>query len=302
MKILDGFIKNLYRGEEIVLDGLRVVPLFAREEKALPFLELEEALQKNLVEITEVSEQGSVPNLQVTNKSLNDIIILDGEELIGAKQNRIVNATVVVPASSSVLTPVSCVEQGRWRYTSKEFSTGDSFSYPSLRRQKHSDVTSSLRSTGRYTSDQGRIWEDISSKSQRMNVTSDTLAMSDIFMSRAPEGEKLEHDVPHQEHQVGFFAFIKDGFAGGDVFGSSELCRKKLPKLMRSYHLDSLDQGISFPAITVEQILSQIGLAEAEQFQSIGKGIELRFESKDLQGACKVVEEFIPHLAVFPKN
>ena len=150
MKILNNFIENLYMGDQIAVNGLRLTPLFVKEESHLPYLELEEALKQNLVEITEVTEQGSVPNLQVTNKSLSDILILDGEELIGAKQNRIVNTTIVVPAHSSVVTPVSCVEQGRWRYTSREFATGDSFSYPSLRRQKHRDVTSSLRATARF--------------------------------------------------------------------------------------------------------------------------------------------------------
>jgi hypothetical protein len=302
MKILNNFIENLYTGESITVNGLRLTPLFVREEGSLPYLELEEALRQNLVEITEVSERGSVPNLQVTNKSLSDILILDGEELLGAKQNRIVNTTIIVPAHSSVVTPVSCVEQGRWRYTSKEFSTGDSFTYPSLRRQKHRDVTSSLRATGSYASDQSRIWDDISQKAVRMDVTSDTMAMSDIFESRTESPEHLQQEVPHQERQVGFFAFIKDGFAGGDVFGSSELCRKKLPKLVRSYYLDSLDEGVQFPAITVEQILQQIQSAEPEQFASIGKGTDVRFESKDVQGACKVVDEFIPHLMVFPKN
>jgi len=302
MKILNSFIENLYTGESISVNGLRLTPLFVKKEGGLPYLELEEALRQNLVEITEVSEQGSVPNLQVTNKSLSDVLILDGEELLGAKQNRIVNTTIVVPAQTSVVTPVSCVEQGRWRYTSKEFSTGDSFSYPSLRRQKHRDVTSSLRATGSFTSDQSRIWDDISQKAVRMDVTSDTMAMSDIFESRTESPENLQQEVPHQEKQVGFFAFIKDGFAGGDVFGSSELCRKKLPKLVRSYYLDSLDEGVQFPAITVEQILQQIQATEPEQFASIGKGTEVRFESKDVQGSCKIVDEFIPHLMVFPKN
>ena len=33
----------------------------------------------------------------------------------------------------------------------------------------------------------------------------------------------------------------------------------------------------------------------------ICKGSELRFESGDLQGALKIVDQFIPHLMVFPK-
>jgi hypothetical protein len=41
--------------------------------------------------------------------------------------------------------------------------------------------------------------------------------------------------------------------------------------------------------------------ANPEQFASIGRGTELRFEAAAVQGACKVIDETIPHLAVFPK-
>jgi hypothetical protein len=304
VKILKDFIGNLYTGDVVTFEQLNIMPIFARTESKLPYLELEEALRQGLAEITEVSESGSVPNLEVGNKSDFDIIILDGEELIGAKQNRVVNTTVVVPASSKVMIPVSCVEQGRWRYTSREFSTSDSFLYPSLRQQKLRDVTSSLRSGSGYTSDQSSIWRDISSKSERLHVTSDTMSMSDMFESSvAGESDaSLQMEIPHQEKQVGFVAFIRGGFAGGDLFGSPDLCRSKLHKLLRSYYLDSLDQGVKFPFITVQQVLGQVQEAEQEQFSTVGKGLDLRFETSDVQGAWKLVDDFIPHLMVFPKG
>jgi len=49
------------------------------------------------------------------------ILILDGEELVGAKQNRVVNTTLLIAAASSTVIPVSCVEQGRWDYDSPDF-------------------------------------------------------------------------------------------------------------------------------------------------------------------------------------
>ena len=57
-----------------------------------------------------------MPDLKVINKSEVMVLILDGEELVGAKQNRIVNTTILIPAKETVLIPVSCVEQGRWSY------------------------------------------------------------------------------------------------------------------------------------------------------------------------------------------
>lgn len=302
MQALNSFIDNLQRGEPRVFEQLSITPLVAREENDLPFLEIEEALREGLVEITEVSNAGSVTNLQVTNKSLSDILILDGEELIGAKQNRVVNTTIVVPAESSVTTPVSCVEQGRWGYNSKSFSTSDSFLYPSLRTQKHVDVTASLRSGSGFHSDQNRIWDDIEHKSARLEVTSDTMSMSDIYESRRGASDNLTEEIPYQQKQVGFLAFIRDGFAGADVFGSPDLCRRKLHKLLRSYYLDSLDQVVGFPTVTFEQVFEQVRTASQEQFTTVGKGVEWRFEAHDVQGAWKLVDDFIPHLMVFPKR
>lgn len=302
MQILNSFIENLQPGAPVAFEQLHITPLLARRESSLPFLEIEEALREGLVEITEVSDAGSVPNLQVTNKSLSDILILDGEELIGAKQNRVVNTTIVVPAESSVQAPVSCVEQGRWHYNSMSFSTSDSFMYPSLRTQKHRDVTTSLRSGTGFRSDQSSIWDDIQHKSARLDVTSDTMSMSDIYESQRGASDQLTQAIPYQHAQVGFLAFIRDGFAGGDVFGSPELCRRKLHKLLRSYYLDSLDRAVDFPVVSPAQVFEQVRAAAQEQFETVGKGIELRFEARDVQGSWKLVDNFIPHLMVFPKR
>ncbi len=303
MKVLDSFIENLYTGEPVSVGQLKVTPVFIREERALPFLEFEEALARELVEVTEVSEGGSVPALFVNNRADRDVIIVDGELLVGAKQNRVVNTTIVVPARTSVEIPVTCVEQGRWRYSSRNFSSGGSHSYSSLRSLKHQSVTASLRDTGRYTSDQGSIWGDIRAKMSRMASPSPTMSMSDVYessVSREDEA-RLADEVKPQPGQVGYFAYVREGFAGGDVFGSSELCRAKLSKLLRGHYLDSLDSYLEFPRLTVEQVFGQVKAATPEQFASVGRGAELRFEAAAVQGACKLVDDAIPHLAVFPK-
>lgn len=130
IETLNNFVANLKFGEPIVHDDLIITPILADTDYSVPFLGLEEALARNAIEITEKDEAGSVPELLVNNKSEFDVIIFEGEQLIGAKQNRILNTTVIVPAGSTIVMPVSCVEEGRWSYRTKGFFSAKYSAYP----------------------------------------------------------------------------------------------------------------------------------------------------------------------------
>lgn len=304
MNLLNDFVNELTVGETTSFDRLVIRPILSKTDYKLALLTLEDALERNVLEITEVSEDGSVPELRVTNIGEIDVIVLEGEELRGARQNRIVNATIIIPAHTSMAIPVSCVEQGRWNYVSECFGSGATVLYPSLRSESQQAVTQNLRDRNIHRSDQLGIWSSIREKSSRMCIASETEAMSDILdTSITPDAEKdLFAELKHSETQVGFLAFIGGGFAGGDVFGSSALCKKQLGKLLRGYYLDSLDTGVWFPSIEADDILGQIVSAEQEQFATIGKGVEMRFEAENIHGACKLVDQQLSHLTVFPKR
>ena len=67
----------------------------------------------------EVSEGGHVPETEeIVNEGELSVLLLDGEELLGAKQNRVLNLTILVPAHQTCVVPVSCVESGRWHHVS----------------------------------------------------------------------------------------------------------------------------------------------------------------------------------------
>lgn len=300
MQILNELLDSITVGAPQVFEEVQVFPLFSSQSESSSFLQLDEALQAGLAEITEVSDAGNVPQLTVINKSPRDIIIYDGQQLIGAKQNRVVNITVVVAANSTLPIPVSCVEQGRWRYNSPEFSSSDRFSYPSLRSSTHSSVSRSKESRGSSDSDQSGVWRNISAKAARMNVFSDTHSMDDIYESQAPDPEvNLTFKVA--ENQVGYMAFIKGGFAGSDVFASTEVCRGKMEKLLRGYYLDSRDDGVTFDKVEIADILREVRGAEHREFETVGKGRERRFDTPHVQGSWKEVDGLIPHMAILPK-
>src|SRR5205809_200966 len=92
--------------------GLTVLPLIPVRRPALDYLGLDEAVASGLV-VSELDD-GAVEALVVENPLADRVLLYEGEELLGAKQNRIVQRSVLVPARSSLKIPVNCVEQGRW--------------------------------------------------------------------------------------------------------------------------------------------------------------------------------------------
>jgi hypothetical protein len=64
------------------------------------------------IQATEVSAEGHVPELRIKNSGGTPVLILDGGELIGAKQNRTVDVTILVAPQSEVVIPVSSTRGG----------------------------------------------------------------------------------------------------------------------------------------------------------------------------------------------
>src|SRR5262249_1849266 len=171
---------------------LTVFPLLGSSDAAPSYMLLDEALARGAAHVTETSTSGSVPELKFENRSDQPILIVDGEALIGAKQNRIVNISMLVAARSITPIPVSCVERGRWSYRRPNFVSSDHVLYSRSRAQKARDVSASLRTSGHAHADQGAIWNDIAQKSERMAAESRSEAMDAMFAKAHQELENLE--------------------------------------------------------------------------------------------------------------
>src|SRR5258706_16469161 len=102
--------------QETLFHNLTMFPLLTLQSGEPNYQTLDEALANRAARIKEVSESGSVPQLMLFNDGAVPVLLLDGEELIGAKQNRILNLTILAPARTALPIPVSCVESGRWTY------------------------------------------------------------------------------------------------------------------------------------------------------------------------------------------
>lgn len=112
-KLVTDYLTSLELGDLQVFENMGVIPLFSPVKGGPAYLTLKEALEEGVLRVGEVDEGGSVPELKVENRGEKPVLLLDGEELAGAKQNRVLNTSILVPAKSQLVIPVSCTEAGR---------------------------------------------------------------------------------------------------------------------------------------------------------------------------------------------
>ncbi|HSW39567.1 MAG TPA: DUF6569 family protein, partial [Acidobacteriota bacterium] len=267
-------------GEQITYRNLTIFPLFGSDLRNAGYITLDEALERKCSVVSEISDGGSVPELKFVNSGALPVFLLDGEELVGAKQNRILNLSILAAAGKTLIIPVSCVESGRWSHRTQHFASAPRAHYAEGRARKMAQVSASLRATGQRRSDQSAVWDDIREKSAKFCVSSETAAMSDIFEQESASLEDYVRPFSFVEGQLGAVFAIGERVAGFDLFDSSDTFRKLFPKLLRSYGLDALDrarQEISQPNARcspskAHSFLERVGKAKIEEFPAVGEG------------------------------
>jgi hypothetical protein len=303
MEIIKNKLEQIKIGQETSFRNLTLVPLLNGGIGQPDYLTLDEALSQGVAKITEVSEGGSVPELKLVNDSDRAVFLMDGEELVGAKQNRILNLTILAPAQETLLIPVSCVEQGRWSYASAEFSSAPRTHYAGGRARKMSQVTQSLETTGTHYSNQSAVWQDIAEKTSRMGSASPTQAMAAMYEQHSTPIEDYVQAFAAKVGQVGGLFAINGKIIGFDLFDYTATWEKLLAKLVRSYALDALDNPVdNSPSIsqkTVEEFLQTVGKAEAKTFPATGLGEDVRFKEGNLTGGGLIAHERVVHLSAF---
>ena len=96
MQTITDTIDHLHLGKATTFEGLSVFPLFADTLRMADYITLDEALEQKQARVLEVSEGGEVPNLLFDNFGDRKVLLVDGDELIGAWQNRVINLTILV--------------------------------------------------------------------------------------------------------------------------------------------------------------------------------------------------------------
>jgi hypothetical protein len=283
--------------------GLQVFGLRREAHTTLTYATLDDALAAGALEVTEVNEAGSVPTLRVHNKADTMLFLMAGEQLLGARQNRVLNASIMVDARTDLPIPVSCVEAGRWRYRSRHFSSGGTSSHGHLRHLMSKQVTASYRETRTPSSDQGEVWQEVARKLGKMGSPSPSSALEQAYTDYQTRLGDMLDQLRVPEGCCGAAFALGGRLAGVDLFDKPETLAKLWPKLVRAYALDALEEPASAEAPlapeAVGQWLRSAAAAKLEPFKSPGLGDDVRVEGPNLVGAGLVVHEQPVHVELF---
>jgi hypothetical protein len=295
--------------DAVVLDppqshrALTVVPLLASGWPEPGWLTLVDALPA--FSVAEASEDGVVTMMTVTNKADRPLLLLDGEELLGAKQNRVLNTTVLVAARSTTWIPVSCVEQGRWDARARRFTPGGTTLYASLRAEKAAQVSRSLRTGAGHASDQGRIWRGLEARARARGVASATGAMHDVFATHEAEIAAARAALAPRPGQVGAVVYVAGRWVGLDLLGSPDLFARAWDRLAGGYVAEALvaaapDTAPPTMSWAPDEVMRLVRRAEVEEQPAVGLGVEYRIVGRPVTGAALVADDRVAHLMAFP--
>lgn len=307
--LLNSFVKSIKFSSPQCFFNVTIFPILSEQISEQRYVLLEDALKTNKFSIKEVSESGSVPELYVINMLDNDVLLIEGDILRGAKQHRTINTTIIVGKYKEILIPVSCVERGRWSYSSKEFESSMFFSDIDVRSIKTRSVSNSLKRRRGYYSDQGGVWNEIHRKMVFFNSYSDTESVEEIYYSKKDELEEYLKNYKFQDRQTGFAVFINNDLSGIEIFGVKGIIEKLYKKILGSYIYKAIEikkrfrRSIVIDVTELEQSLlktfERINDLKKECFKSVGEGFDIRFEDEKITGFALEHENKIVHFASF---
>jgi hypothetical protein len=276
---------------------------WATDGNRVDYFTMDEALKGKWIEVAEFSENGLVPQIKIINRSNRMVFLMAGEQVVGCKQNRVLNASIMVPVHSEMPLPVTCVEGGRWGYQSSVFSSGFTSSHHHLRAMMDAQATQSYKFVGAPRSDQAAVWGEVSRKLNAMGSRSPSSELQAMYRDYDRKLAEAMKQLPAPEGFHGAVFTIAGRISGADLFDKPETLRKLWPKLVRSCVIDSLEALKENSGSTgmqdVAAWLERGSHATPTKFPSPGIGQDIRLQGEDIFGAGLLVEDQPVHVELF---
>jgi hypothetical protein len=293
---LSNVLSDLYLDEAIEYRRLRLVPLGLHSPSDLDYMVFDGGSD---VTVEETSVSGTVPELLVQNRSIHPVLVPEGTTLTGARQNRVVNLSVLLGPESTTKIPVSCVERGRWTYHSPSLSpswTADSH----LRAMMCGAATASLKNSGTVHVDQGAVWNHVEQVLDEAHVTSPTRAYHALHESLQTEIHDYEANLRVPSRASGIAVELDGKLQSVDLFDKPQTLSTLWPRLIKSYIMAALRPGAARGRPSnLGNFLAQALSTPADSFEPVGLGKSLRIATADAVGAGLFRDTRLIHLSLF---
>ncbi len=301
MRSISRTLENIGIGAPITYRNLHVFPVFGEPTRADDYVTLDAGVSSGAVKLTEVTDAGQVPVVKLASECDKPVFLLDGQELIGAMQDRVLNTSVLAPARGTVIVPVSCVEAARWDPETPEFAPAGHVHFAAARAQRVAQVTQSLVEDGEASSDQVDIWAAIDERARNLRIASPTRAHAALFSGAKTRLDKFVGAVRPLSGQTGAIFAVGREIAGIDIFDCAETLAACLPMLVRSAALDALVSPTGGPpsACDVTRFVGRVRSARTLRFAGVGVGEDVRLCGPALAGGALVWGGRVVHLCAF---
>jgi len=307
-------ISNIELGSAATAGNLALIPLLgnspAKAAGTSGYLLYQNARDTGLVSIEEVSEAGAVGQLRVSNRSDRPILLVEGEVLLGMKQTRVLNLSILVPAQTVLDVPVSCVESGRWHAVSAE-ATGTSpvNLAPSVRAAKTVTVARSMRGGRSFASDQGAVWAGVDRVLDRHGADAPSRSYADLGGGVGSRLGDIANSLAPAPGQVGVIACVGGSVVCADLFEAPQVLAALWSGLMSSYQAEALlvDPTPTRPLgaradKAARGWFRSIAAGSPNVGPEIGLGAHVTLVAPNLEAAALVHGGAVLHLSAFPAH
>ena len=282
-------------GEPQVAGPLAVFPVFGPPAR-LEYRAFVQAVELGAL-VKELESAASVSRLLVDNPTDLPLLLYEGEEVLGAQQNRIFDRSILVPAAARLEVSVSCVEQGRWdnRRHGEPMHPSPQAADPSLRRRKRHAIDRHGNSAP------GEVWAHVAGRRAGHGVASPSAAMSDLYDGRRNDLADISRAVHHVDGQIGALACVAGVPVALDLVSRSDVFAALLGPLAQGYALDALGAGeaVARTAPAAEFLYSALAAGRRRR-PGVGMGRVFDLDEPALVGAGLEHDDELVHLSAFP--
>lgn len=280
---------------------LTVAPLVRNEAPAGVYAGLASAIDRG-VEVAEVDQGGMVGRVVVHNPLAVAVLLLDGQEITGAKQDRILDASVLVPAGGRLPVAVSCVEQGRWGRRAGEatFRAAPRAASPRLRMGKAEALR---QGPGRGAGAQARVWEEVRAMSRSAGSRSATGAYAGVLEALAGRVAALVEAFPVVPGQCGAVVAVGGRPVCLDVVSRADVFAGLWPCLLAGYAADAA--AVAPPSASavrrrdLVRLLKAVSTVPLTGAPSAGAGVDVRGATARLEVTGLVDRDELVQLSAY---